>query len=141
MMNPHPAAHKAAETLLVASHGLDLVQVPSRAGQYTPAAGVAGGCGFGQQSYQQTAWPEHRLMFIMQASLDVQQETPAYVTATATFLSMIYPDQGLDRCLTREHIERMDGRDFLKVMHVSPRISACTQGCQLLRSGPGTSGL
>ncbi|CAK0782804.1 hypothetical protein CVIRNUC_005999 [Coccomyxa viridis] len=52
-----------------------------------------------------------------QASLEVQQETPAYVTATATFLSMIYPNQGLDRCLTREHIERMDGRDFLKVMH------------------------
>lgn len=68
--------------------------------------------------------PDHREMPVMQASLEVQQETPAYVTATATFLSMIYPNQGLDRCLTREHIERMDGRDFLKVMHVGPPTSA-----------------
>ena len=67
------------------------------------------------------AWPDEDI-HIMQASLEVQQETPAYVTATATFLSMIYPNQGLDRCLTREHIERMDGRDFLKVMHVRPRL-------------------
>ena len=61
---------------------------------------------------------------------------PAYVTAVATFLSLIYPNQGLDRCLTREHIERMDGRDFQKVMHVRPRTSVCTQGWQLPRSGP-----
>ena len=48
---------------------------------------------------------------------------PAYVTATATFLSLTYPNQGLDRSLTQEHIDLMDGRDFLKVMYVRPHAS------------------
>ena len=99
---------------------------PGRVITLLPLAEACNGC---QRIYKQIAWPDHHKMPTMQASLEVQQETPAYVTATATFLSMIYPNQGLDRCLTREHIERMDGRDFLKVMHVRPLTSACAQGC------------
>lgn len=53
-----------------------------------------------------------------QRALDVPREIPAYVTATATFLSLVYPNQGLERSLQQEHIERMNGRDFMKVMHV-----------------------
>ena len=117
MLCAHPAAHKAADILLA----------PPRACHHTPAAGVAEACSRCQQNNKQIAWPDHHRMSIMQASLEVQQETPAYVTATATFLSMIYPNQGLDRCLTREHIERMDGRDFLKVMHVGPCTNVCTR--------------
>ena len=44
MKHAHPAAHKAADTLLIASHGLMLLLAAPRACHHTPAAGVAGAC-------------------------------------------------------------------------------------------------
>ena len=45
---------------------------------------------------------------------------PPFVTATSTFLSLVYPGQGLERTVQQEHVERMNGHDFMKVMQVWP---------------------
>ncbi|CAL5220220.1 g2196 [Coccomyxa viridis] len=51
-----------------------------------------------------------------QRALEVTKEVPPFVTATSTFLSMVYPGQGLEKSLQQEHVERMNGHDFRKVM-------------------------
>jgi len=54
----------------------------------------------------------------VQRAVDVPKEVPPFVTATSTFSSMVYPGQGLERTLHQEHVERMNARDFMKVMEV-----------------------
>lgn len=58
----------------------------------------------------------------MQRALEVTKEVPPFVTATSTFLSMVYPGQDLEKSLQQEHVERMNGHDFRKVMQVRPAI-------------------
>ena len=54
----------------------------------------------------------------LQKALALPKEVPPFVTATSTFLSLVYPGQGLEKTLQQEHVERMNGHDFMKVMQV-----------------------
>lgn len=46
------------------------------------------------------------------------QVTPAYVTATAALLGVIYPGHNMEKTLRTEHVERMTVQDYIKVMDV-----------------------
>ena len=47
------------------------------------------------------------------------QAVPEYVTAIATLLGLIYPDQGMEESLRTDHVDRMTFQDHAKVMDVS----------------------
>ncbi|KAK9903908.1 hypothetical protein WJX75_000187 [Coccomyxa subellipsoidea] len=44
------------------------------------------------------------------------QAVPEYVTAIATLLGLIYPDQGMEESLRTDHVDRMTFQDHAKVM-------------------------
>ena len=43
---------------------------------------------------------------------------PEHVTATATFLGLVYPGRGLERTVRKEHIDNMTAGDYVKVWKV-----------------------
>ena len=42
-----------------------------------------------------------------------------YVTASATFLGLVYPGRGLERSIRKEHMDNMTSEDYRKVWRVS----------------------
>ena len=46
------------------------------------------------------------------------QPQPEHVTATATFLGLVYPGRGLEQSVRKEHIDNMTAADYVKVWKV-----------------------
>ena len=46
------------------------------------------------------------------------QSQPEHVTATATFLGLVYPGRGLEQTVRKEHIDNMTAADYVKVWKV-----------------------
>lgn len=44
---------------------------------------------------------------------------PEHVTASATFLGLVYPGRGLEKSVRKEHLDNMTTADFIKVWKAS----------------------
>ena len=63
------------------------------------------------------------------AALSAQSQ-PEHVTATATFLGLVYPGRGLERTVRKEHIDNMTAADYVKVWKVRAFLKH-SQSCTL----------
>ena len=56
-------------------------------------------------------------------SQSLAQSQPDYVTATATFLGLVYPGRGLEQTVRKEHMDNMTAADYMKVWKVRRKAS------------------